>query len=250
VPVPLGSRPESSGGVKSPSFIFSTFIALAGKKILSGSEADLQARRRTLLVLEDEVRRVTDAGRVLREEFQAVLSNDKASIKSCLERIKKAEEDVVTLRRSLIRELSQVGTLLMNKEDLLRVAFAIESVVGHLNGTAFKLSQIRRSVMKLKKYKDPYNELLNTLIEAISKQNDCVRALSINPDQSIEMAAQVQKLESEIDTRHRELITELIKSVHGYRDLITMRDLAQAIEDTADAALTAADATTIVALGV
>jgi uncharacterized protein len=202
------------------------------------------------LVLEDEVRRVTDAGRVLREEYQSVLSNDRANVKSCLERIKKAEEDVVSLRRSLIRELAQVGTLLMNKEDLLRVAFSIESVVGHLNGTAFKLSQVRRNVLKLKKYKEPYNELLNTLIEAISKQNDCVRALSINPAQSIEMAAQVQKFESEIDTKHRELITELIKSVRGYRDLITMRDFAQAIEDSADAALTAADATTIVALGV
>ncbi|MDG6967643.1 MAG: DUF47 family protein [Nitrososphaerota archaeon] len=187
---------------------------------------------------------------MLREEYQAVLSNDKASLKSCQERVKKAEEDVVTLRRSLIRELAQVGTLLMNKEDLLRVAFAIESVVGHVNGCAFKLSQVRRTVIRLKKYKESYGELINTLIEAISKQNDCVRALSINPDQSIEMAAHVQKLESEIDTKHRELITELIKSVHGYRDLITMRDLAQSIEDTADAALTAADATTIVALGV
>jgi predicted phosphate transport protein (TIGR00153 family) len=193
---------------------------------------------------------VTDAARVLREEYQAVLSGDKASVKAAQERIKKAEEDVVSLRRALIRELAQVGTLLMNKEDLLRVAFAIESVIGHLNGTAFKLSQVRRNVIRLKRYKDPFNELLNSLVEAISKQNDCVRALSINPDQSIEMAAQVQKLESEIDTQHRELITELIKSVHGYRDLITMRDLAQAIEDTADAAMGAADATTIVALGV
>ncbi|MDA4117284.1 MAG: DUF47 family protein [Thaumarchaeota archaeon] len=223
---------------------------MRGENILSGSEADLQARRRTLLVLEDEVRRVTDAARVLREEYQAVLSGDKASVKAAQERIKKAEEDVVSLRRALIRELAQVGTLLMNKEDLLRVAFAIESVIGHLNGTAFKLSQVRKNVIRLKRYKEPFNELLNSLVEAISKQNDCVRALSINPDQSIEMAAQVQKLESAIDTQHRELFTELIKSIHGYRDLMTMRDLAQAIEDTADAAMAAADATTIVALGV
>ena len=51
---------------------------------------------------------MTDAGRVLREEYQSVLSNDRANVKSCLERIKKAEEDVVSLRRSLIRELAQV----------------------------------------------------------------------------------------------------------------------------------------------
>ena len=191
-----------------------------------------------MLVLEDEVRRVTDAGRVLREEYQSVLSNDKANVKSCLERVKKAEEDVVSLRRSLIRELAQVGTLLMNKEDLLRVAFSVESVVGHLNGLP---SSSPRSDATFSGSKSTKNRITSSSIRSSKpspKQNDCVRALSINPAQSIEMAAQVQKFESEIDTKHRELITELIKSVHGYRDLITMRDLAQAIEDTADAALT------------
>lgn len=156
----------------------------------------------------------------------------------------------MTLRRALIRELAQVGTLLLNKEDLLRIAFAIEDVIGNINGTAFKLSQVRRSVIKLKKYKEPLEELLSLLIEEISKENDCVRALSINPDQSIEMDSQIQKLESKIDTKHRETITELIKSVRGYRDLMAMKDFVQAIEDTSDAALRAADATTIVALGV
>jgi len=138
----------------------------------------------------------------------------------------------------------------MNKEDLLRIAFAIEAVMGHINGTAFKLSQVRRTTLRVKKYKDALTELFNLLVESIQKQSECVRALSINPDQAIEMASAVQKLESEIDSKHRELITELIKSVHGYRDLMTMRDLVQAIEDSADAALRAADATTIVALGV
>jgi uncharacterized protein len=217
---------------------------------VAGSEADLQARRRTLLVLEDEVRRVSDSGRVLREEFQALITNDKAAVKSSLERIKKAEEDVVTLRRSLIRELAAVGTLLVNREDLLRTAFTIEDVVGHINGIAFKLSQVRRSVLRTKKYKESLNELLNLLIEAISKQNDCVRALSINPDQSIETAGQIQRLESEIDMKHREMITEIMKSIRGFRDLMAMKDVIQAIEDASDAALRAADSTTVVALGV
>ncbi len=203
-----------------------------------------------MLVLEDMARRVTDSARVLNEEYQALVSNDKAGLKSSLERIKKAEEDVVALRRALIRELAHVGTLLVNKEDLLRLAFLIEDIVGHINGTAFKLSHIRRSIAKTRKYKDAIVELINLLIEEVSKQNECVRALSINPDQTIETAGQIQKLENEIDSKQRALITEVLKSVAGYRDLIAMKDAIEAIEDSSDAALRAADSTTIVALSV
>ncbi|MDA4122629.1 MAG: DUF47 family protein [Thaumarchaeota archaeon] len=203
-----------------------------------------------MLVLEDMARRVTDSARVLNEEYQALVSNDKAGLKASLERIKKAEEDVVALRRALINELARVGTLLVNKEDLLRLAFLIEDIVGHINGTAFKLSHIRRSIAKTRKYKDAIVELINLLIEEVSKQNECVRALSINPDQTIETAGQIQKLENEIDSKQRALITEVLKSVAGYRDLIAMKDAIEAIEDCSDAALRAADSTTIVALGV
>jgi predicted phosphate transport protein (TIGR00153 family) len=210
----------------------------------------MQARRRTLLVLEDETRRVTDAARVLGEEFQAIVKGDRAALLNALERIKKAEEDVVTLRRALIRELASVGTLLVNREDLLRTAFTVEDIVGHINGTAFKMSQLRKSMLKSKKYRDELQNLLNYLIEAISKLNECVRALSINPDQSIEMATQIQKLESEIDLKYRDMIVTIMKSVHSFRDLITLKDFIQSIEDSSDTTLLAADATTVVALGV
>jgi predicted phosphate transport protein (TIGR00153 family) len=210
----------------------------------------MQARRRTLLVLEDETRRVTDAARVLGEEFQAIVKGDRAALLNALERIKKAEEDVVTLRRALIRELASVGTLLVNREDLLRTAFTVEDIVGHINGTAFKMSQLRKSMLKSKKYRDELQSLLNFLIEAISKLNECVRALSINPDQSIEMATQIQKLESEIDMKYRDMIVTIMKTVHSFKDLITMKDFIQSIEDSSDTTLLAADATTVVALGV
>ena len=195
-------------------------------------------------------RRNTDATRVLNEEFQALLANDKAGLKASMEKIKKAEEDVVSLRRALIRELAQVGTLLLNKEDLLRLAFLIEAIVGYINGAAFKISHLSRPVVKMKKYREPLIELLSLLIEEVSKQNECVRALSMNPDQAIETAVQIQRIESEIDTKHRDLMNEVLRSMNGYRDLIAMKDVIQSIEDASDAALHAADSTTIVALGV
>jgi len=95
---------------------------------MSGPENEIQARRRTVVVLQDEMRRVLDATRVLLDEYASLTKGDKMQVASALEKVKKAEEDVVMLRSALIRELSQVGTLLVNREDMLRAAFSVVAV--------------------------------------------------------------------------------------------------------------------------
>jgi uncharacterized protein len=216
---------------------------------MSGPESETQARRRTVVVLQDEMRRVLDAARVLLDEYAGLTKGDKTQVSSSLERVKKAEEDVVMLRSALIRELSQVGTLLVNREDLLRAAFSVEDIFGHINGVAFKMSQLPHSSAKNKKYREAITELLGLLIDGISKLNESVRALSINPEQSIQMAAQVQQIESSIDSNYRESVAMTMKTATNVKELIIVKELLESIEDCADAMLDAADASTILALG-
>jgi hypothetical protein len=217
--------------------------------VLSGPESEVQARRRTVVVLQDEMRRVLDAARVLLDEYSSILKGDKIGIGAATEKVKKAEEDVVMLRSALIRELSQVGTLLVNREDLLRAAFSVEEIFGHVNGIAFRMSQLPKGTAKDKRNRESIEALLGLLIDAISKLNECIRALSINPDQSIQLAAQVQHIESEIDNRYREAVATTLKYATGVKELIVVKDVLQSLEDGADATLSAANAGTILALG-
>ncbi len=216
---------------------------------MSGQEGETQARRRTIVVLQDEMRRVLDATRVLLEEFNGLTKGDKTQVGSALERVRRASEDVMTLRTALIRELSQVGTLLVNREDLLRAAFAVEDIFGHINGVAFKMSQLPKSAAKNKKYKESISLLLGLLIDGISKLNESVRALSINPDQSIQMAAQIQQIEASIDDDYREAVVMIMKTATNVKELITVKEVVESIENCADAMLEASDASTILALG-
>ena len=195
------------------------------------------------------MRRVLDATRVLLEEFEGLTKGEKTQVEAALERVKRAEEDVMTLRTALIRELSQVGTLLVNREDLLRAAFAVEDIFGHINGVAFKMSQLAKSSAKNRKYKEDITRLLGLLIDGISKLNESIRALSINPDQSIQMAAQVQQIESSMDNDYREAVATVMKTATNVKELITVKEVVEAIENCADAMLDAADASTILALG-
>jgi uncharacterized protein len=216
---------------------------------LSGQEGETQARRRTVVVLQDEMRRVLDASRVLLEEYNGLVKGDRTQASAALERVKQAEGDVMTLRSALIRELSQVGTLLVNREDILRAAFAVEDIFGHINGIAFRLSQLQKTAAKNKTYRDEITALLGLLIDGISKLNESIRALSINPQQSIQMAAQVQMIESSIDKDYRDAVATVMKIATNVKELITVKEVVESIEDCADAMLDAADASTILALG-
>jgi uncharacterized protein len=195
------------------------------------------------------MRRVLDATRVLLDEFSGLTKGDKDLVSSSLERVNQAEKDVMTLRTALIRELSQVGTLLVNREDLLRAAFAVEDIFGHINGVAFKMSQLAKPSAKNKKYAEAITQLLGLLIDGISKLNEGIRALSINSDQSIQMAAQVQMIEGSIDNDYREAVAMVMKTAANVKELITVKEVIEAIENCADAMLDAADASTILALG-
>jgi hypothetical protein len=195
------------------------------------------------------MRRVLDATRVLLEEFNGLVKGDKNQVSAALERVRRAEEDVLTLRTALIRELSQVGTLLINREDLLRAAFAVEDIFGHINGVAFKMSQLQKSSVKNKKYRDSIESLLGMLIDGVSKLNESIRALSLNPDQSIQMATQVQQIERSVDNDYREVVALVMRTATNVKELITVKEVVQAIEDCADAMLDASDASTILALG-
>jgi len=216
---------------------------------VSGQEGEVQARRRTVVVLQDEMRRVLDATRVLLDEYSAITKGEKNQVASAMEKVKQAEEDVVTLRSALIRELSQVGTLLVNREDVLRAAFSVEDIFGHINGVAFKMSQLPKSSAKNKKYREAITSLLGKLIDGISKLNESVRALSINPEQSIQMAAQVQQIESEIDGSYREAVAMTMRTATNVKELIIVKEVLESIENCSDAMLDAADASTILALG-
>ena len=216
---------------------------------MSGQEGEIQARRRTIVVLQDEMRRVLDATRVLLEEFNALSKGEKNQVSASLERVKRAEEDVMTLRTALIRELSQVGTLLVNREDIMRGAFAVEDIFGHINGIAFRMSQLQKGSAKNKKYRDAVIQLLGTLIDGISKLNESFRALSINPEQAIQMAAQVQQIESAMDTDYREAVAMVMRTAANVKELITVKEVIESIENCADTMLVAANASTILAMG-
>jgi uncharacterized protein Yka (UPF0111/DUF47 family) len=212
-------------------------------------EAEIQAKRRTLAVLIDEMRRVSDAARDLGVSFQSLISGEREDLLICLERVKKAEEDVESFRRMLARELAELGSLIMNREDLLRTAYLIEDLAGYVNGIVFRLTQISGKPLQKQGLEKDFRELTDLIIDILLKLNETVRSLSLTPNQTLELANTVQKLEKVSDDKYRQTITKLLSSDLSIKEILLLKDVADILEETGDKALEAADTVTILALG-
>ena len=212
-------------------------------------EAEIQARRKTLAVLQDEVRRVLDASRELVQLYGSLGKNDSAGIQGSLDRIRKAEEDTEQLRRMLTRELAEIGTMMINREDFLRTAYNVEVMSGYIVGAAFRLSHVKFSALKKAGIVDQLKDIIEMCVESVQRLNEVVRALAINPIHAIDLSNSVQKLERQVDDKYRLLTVKVLNEVESVKEMLLLKEIIQSIEDLADNCLAATDSITILALG-
>ena len=81
-------------------------------------ELEVQAKRKALAILQDEINRILNAGRVLSSLPKMIVNKDKTGIKGALEQISSIEEEVENLRRKITRDVADVGGLILNRENI------------------------------------------------------------------------------------------------------------------------------------
>ena len=86
-------------------------------------ELEVQAKRKAIAVLQDEINRILNASRALSTLPGMIVKKDKTGINDTLEQISTIEEEVENLRRKITRDVADVGGLIMNRENLLNTAY-------------------------------------------------------------------------------------------------------------------------------
>jgi predicted phosphate transport protein (TIGR00153 family) len=212
----------------------------------SGSE--LQARRKTLSILQDQARRVLEAARELSETFPAIVENDQHALNKCTQTIMKAEDDVENLRRQLTRELAELGPMVINREDVLRAAYDIEEIASYISSAAFRLSGFKLKDFKKTPLLKDLGSVIDLAVEMVHRLNEVVRALTINPSISIDLTNSIQKIERQVDDQYRALSLKLLNELDSFKEVLVLKDIIERVESMADQCLKAADSITVIAL--
>ena len=211
-------------------------------------ELEVQAKRKTLAVLHDEITHILNAARDLSSLTDSLIKGTNKETEISLVRMKNAGEEVENLRRKMTREISETGSLMVYREDVLRTAYIIDDIAGYITGIAFRLSNIKIATLKKGKFDEDIGELINMVVEAIFKLNEMARALSIKPSSTIEIAQEVQNIERKVDNSYRIVVIKALNEIPNTKDLLLVKDAVEGIEGMADKCQAASDSLTILAL--
>jgi uncharacterized protein len=211
-------------------------------------ELEVQAKRKALAVLQDEINRILNAVRDLSSLPALIIKADKSETKQVLERIKNTEDEVEALRRKITREIADVGGLMMNRENLLNTAYTMDEIAGYITGIAFKLSNIKAATLKKEKLEKELSDLIKKAVDQIYKLNEIVRALGGNAAVAIDLAHEAQKIEREIDEKYRELTIKVLDGVTTTKELLLLKDVVEGIEEMSDKCLEVSDSFIMLAL--
>lgn len=211
-------------------------------------ELELQAKRKALAVLQDEFSRILNSARELSALTTSLVRAEIKDIQTSLEKMRTAEEEVENLRRKITREVTEIGSLMVYREDVLRAAYHMDDIAGYISGVAFRLGNMKFASLKNGRFDDDLHDLVGMVVDAIFKLNDMARALSINPVTTIELAQGVEKLERLVDTKYRATIIKALNEITVTKDLLLFKDAVEGIEGMADKCQETSDSLTILAL--
>ncbi|MBS1259797.1 MAG: hypothetical protein MAG473_00098 [Thaumarchaeota archaeon] len=211
-------------------------------------ELEVQAKRKALAVLQDEINRILNAGRVLSTLPNMLVKKDKAGIKNALEQISSIEEEVENLRRKITRDVADVGGLIMNRENLLNTAYTMDEIGGYITGISFKLSNIKVSTIKTSHLDKDLTELIELVVDQIYKLNEIIRSLNVDSGKSIELAQETQKIERDIDNKYRIMTITVLNEITDTKELLLMKDVIELIEEMADKCQEVSDSFILLAL--
>ena len=213
-------------------------------------ELEVQAKRKAIAVLQDEINRILNAARELSSLPELLVKKNKTDVKAKLEQISSLEDEVENLRRKITRDVADVGGLITNRENILNTAYTMDEIAGYITGIAFKLSNIKVKTLTTENFQIELTELIELVVDQIYKLNEIIRSLNTDSGKSVEFAQETQKIEREIDIKYRNMSIKALDTISNTKELLLMKDIIEGIEEMADKCQEVSDSFILLALSI
>lgn len=214
-------------------------------------ETEQRVKRRALTVCQDHLRKVVDISRKVPQMMNCFIKDDKKSAKQLFTEIKELRDNVGAARRMVAQELTEIGAILMSREDFLRFTNLTSEIADFCEGIAFRLLKIMERnwevSLEIKKDLMSFSE---AVFETVSKLRETAMTLNYGSTKTLEKAREVEVAEQAVDDLYRELEVKILSGKLEIPVLLLLRDVIALLEDAADKAEDASDAARIVAFAI
>ncbi len=205
-----------------------------------------RAEYKAISIAQDHAGVVLQAAKQLRKMIEDWMSGRKKKQREHFNKLAALEREADKIKRSLLDELS-VSETMLRRSDFFRLAMTTDDIADICEATAWDLSGLEGYQLN-EELKDLFTEMLNALSDAVLKMRQAILLIGQNSNKAVELAMDVDHAERAVDEGHRKLQQFLYSSDIEIKILLRLKDLAQHLEEIADAAEDAADAVRIIAV--
>jgi predicted phosphate transport protein (TIGR00153 family) len=214
-------------------------------------ETEQRVKRRALTVCQDHLRKVVDISRKVPQMMNFFIKDDQKSAKQLFSEIKELRYNVDAARRTVAQELTEIGAILMSREDFLRFTNLTSEIADFCEGIAFRLLKImERKWPVSSEIKKDLMSFSEAVFETMSKLRETAMTLNYGSTKTLEKAREVEVAEQVVDDLYRELEVKILNGKLEIPALLLLRDVIELLEDAADKAEDASDAARIVAFAI
>jgi uncharacterized protein Yka (UPF0111/DUF47 family) len=212
-------------------------------------ETEATIKRRILEVCQSQARTIVDIVRELALMVDSVAERKPKVTKTHYEAMLKLVADNDKLRTTLLEEVASVGSLLISREDFLRLMFRMTAIADYAEALAFRLMGATDRNWKFeKKYIQSLSDILSLVLSEVTRMKETLHSLGFDPDKAVELARSVEELERKIDVNSRNLDFEILSSKLSLQEVFLLRDIAERAERMADLGVEVVDLIRVIAL--
>jgi uncharacterized protein Yka (UPF0111/DUF47 family) len=212
-------------------------------------QTEATIKRRILEVCQSQARTIVEIIRALALMVDSVADRKSKTTKTHYDEMLKLIGENDKLRTTLLREVASVGSLLVSREDFLRLMFRMTAIADYAEALGFRLMGATDRNWKFEnKYIQNLSEILSLVLSEVTRMKETLHSLGFDSDKALELSRTVEELERKIDIDSRNLEFEILSSRLSIQEVLLLRDIAERAERIADLGVEVVDLIRVIAL--
>ncbi|MEM3737626.1 MAG: DUF47 family protein [Candidatus Bathyarchaeia archaeon] len=212
-------------------------------------ESAEQTRRRLLEVCQEHMRKVLETFREVCLMISAYGDRNDPLVVQHYKNVSKCEEEASEIKKTLMREVAEVGMVLLSREDFIRLSSETNTIADYCGGISFRLMELsnRKWYVSNDVAKD-IGSLAEASLNCVGRLRETILSLIYGGEKTLEVAKNVESAERIVDDIYRKVDLKIITSKMELPLILMLRDVANFLEEIADMSETANDTAKILAI--
>ena len=212
-------------------------------------ESEDRTLRNLLMLCQDNARLVVEAYRKSLIVFDRITKGKPIATGNPLADIQKIIDDSNRVKGSTVKELGEIGGILVSRDDFLRLSSSFSGMLDSIEVITMRLIEVEARGWKLSKTQAEDMGAMSDLgFDALVKLRDSIMSLGFNSEKATNFAKDIDEIEKKLDLLYIKLDLDIITSKSELPAILVNRDVARELERLGDKVHDASDLVRILAL--